>query len=96
MTEDVDEAPFVYGFLADLVEQNNAHILGAQNCNLPRVVQIIAEAVAVDVLPPDSPIKLRLVNIIKQVKVRTERFKSRDTDVFSRGTIVYSKPVLPS
>lgn len=76
VTEDVDEAPFVYGFLADLVEQNNAHILGAQNCNLPRVVQIIAEAVAVEVLPPDSPVKLRLVNIIKQVKGNDSIFQA--------------------
>ena len=28
VTEDVDEAPYVYGFLADLVEANNPHILG--------------------------------------------------------------------
>ena len=31
VTEDVDEAPFVYGFLADLVEGNNPIILGANN-----------------------------------------------------------------
>ena len=31
VTEDVDEAPFVYSFLADLVEANNPHILGANN-----------------------------------------------------------------
>ena len=36
VTEDSDEAPFVYGFLADLVESNNPHILGENNANLPR------------------------------------------------------------
>ena len=36
MTEDVDEAPFVYGFLADLVEANSPHVLGINNSNLPR------------------------------------------------------------
>ncbi len=39
VTEDTDEAPFVYGFLADLVEANNPHILGLNNSNLPRYVQ---------------------------------------------------------
>jgi hypothetical protein len=36
VTEDVDEAPFVYGFLADLVEANSSHVLGINNSNLPR------------------------------------------------------------
>jgi len=68
VTEDVDEAPFVYGFLANLVEANNLHILGANNSNLPRVIAVIAEALAVDVLPPDHEVKARLVGIVKQVK----------------------------
>ena len=69
VTEDVDEAPFVYGFLADLVEGNNPHILGANNSNLPRVVAVIAEALAVDVLPPDHAARQRIVSIVKQVQV---------------------------
>jgi len=68
VTEDVDEAPFVYGFLADLVERNNPHILGANNSNLPRVVAIIAEALAVEVLPPDHAARQRIVSIVKQVQ----------------------------
>jgi len=68
VTEDVDEAPFVYGFLADLVERNNPHILGANNSNLPRVVAVIAEALAVDVLPPDHAARQRIVSIVKQVQ----------------------------
>ena len=69
VTEDVDEAPFVYGFLADLIESNNQHILGSNNSNLPRVIAIIAEAVAVEVLAPDNVAKQRLVNLVNQVKV---------------------------
>ena len=69
VTEDVDEAPFVYGFLADLIELNNQHILGSNNSNLPRVIAIIAEAVAVEVLAPDNVAKQRLVNLVNQVKV---------------------------
>jgi len=68
VTEDVDEAPYVYGFLADLIESNNPHILGANNSNLPRVIAIIAEALAVDVLPPEDLARQRLVNLIKEVQ----------------------------
>ena len=69
MTEDVDEAPYVYGFLADLIESNNQHILGANNSNLPRIIAIIAEALATEVLPPEEVAKQRLVSLVKQVQV---------------------------
>merc|ERR1719447_2456991 len=76
VTEDVDEAPFVYGFLADLIESNNQHILGSNNSNLPRVIAIIAEALAVEVLPPDNSAKLRLVNLVNQVKGNAAVFEA--------------------
>ena len=38
--------------------------------SLPRVVAIIAEALAVEVLPPDHPAKARLIGIVKQVQVK--------------------------
>lgn len=68
VTEDVDEAPYVYGFLADLVQANSPHILGDNNANLPRVVAIIAEAVAVDVLPKESEERRRVIEIVKQIQ----------------------------
>jgi len=68
VTEDVDEAPYVYGFLADLIESNNPHVLGANNSNLPRVVAIIAEVLACEVLPPDDVAKQRLVNLVREVQ----------------------------
>lgn len=74
MTEDVDEAPYVYGFLADLIESNNQHILGANNSNLPRIIAIIAEALATEVLPPEEVAKQRLVNLVKQVQGNGEVF----------------------
>ncbi|XP_023336717.1 importin-5 [Eurytemora carolleeae] len=67
VTEDTDEAPYVYGFLADLVQANNTHILGPNNSNLPRVVAIIAEAIACEVLRPEAEEKLRIINIVKEV-----------------------------
>jgi len=68
VTEDVDEAPYVYGFLADLVEANSPHVLGPNNANLPRVVAIIAEALACEVLPPEAPEKQRIISIVKQIQ----------------------------
>jgi len=76
VTEDVDEAPFVYGFLAQLVEANNPHILGANNSNLPRVIAVIAEALAVDVLSPDNEVRARLVGIVKQVQSNAGVFEA--------------------
>ena len=40
MYEDVDESPYVYGYLCELVEANHPAILGDNNANLPRVVQV--------------------------------------------------------
>jgi hypothetical protein len=76
VTEDTDEAPFVYGFLADLVEANSPHILGHNNSNLPRVVAVIAEALAVEVLPPDSSAKQRIVSIVKQIQGNAAVFEA--------------------
>ena len=70
MYEDVDESPYVYGYLCELVEANHPAILGENNANLPRIVQVVAEALAVDALPPDHEVKVRLVNIVKTVQVR--------------------------
>merc|ERR1711862_78156 len=76
VTEDVDEAPFVYGFLADLIESNNPHILGANNSNLPRVMAIIAEALATEVLAPEEVARQRLVNLVKQIQGNGAVFES--------------------
>ncbi len=38
--EDVDESPYVYGYLCDLVEANHPAVLGASNENLPKIVQV--------------------------------------------------------
>ena len=70
VTEDVDEAPYVYSFLADLIESNNHHVLGSNNSNLPKLIAIIAEALATEVLPPEDLAKQRLVNLVKQVQVK--------------------------
>ena len=44
-------------------------ILGANNCNLPVIVQIIAEALHRDVIDKEEEVKARMLNIIKQIMV---------------------------
>jgi hypothetical protein len=41
---------------------------------LARVVAIIAEALAVEVLPPDSLAKQRIISIVKQIQVSLHLF----------------------
>ena len=67
--EDVDESPFVYGYLCDLIEANHQLILGNQNSNIPRIIEIFAEAFSVEALPPSNEVYGRMVNITRQVQV---------------------------
>ena len=70
--EDEDEAVHIYGFLCDLVESNNAIILGANNANLPRLVAIMAEVFSRKSLAVDSEVGQRMVVLLKQILVSSE------------------------
>ncbi|TRY67741.1 hypothetical protein TCAL_02908 [Tigriopus californicus] len=74
--EDVDESPFVYGYLCDLVEINHPVVLGANNANLPKVVSVVAEAFCCDALPPNHEVKTRMINIVKQVQTNQGLFQA--------------------
>lgn len=41
--EDTDEAPHVYGYLCDLIDNNHPLVLGPNNANLPRLMVIFSE-----------------------------------------------------
>lgn len=41
--EDTDEAPHVYGYLCDLIDNNHPLVLGPNNSNLPRLMVIFSE-----------------------------------------------------
>ena len=70
MVEDVDESPFVYGYLCDLIEANHPLILGPENSNIPRIIAIFAEAFSVEAISQKNEVYKRMVNITKQVQVR--------------------------
>lgn len=75
VSADPDETPIIYEYFADLIQQNNPVILGQNFSNLPRIVQIIAEAFEKDALEEDSEggisnvVYNRLVGIIREIQV---------------------------
>lgn len=57
VTEDVDEAPHIYGYLCDLIQSNNEVILGENAQNIPRIVALIADAflnTVIRLIPPTA------------------------------------------
>ncbi|XP_037812612.1 importin-5 [Lucilia sericata] len=75
VTEDSDEAPHIYGYLCDLIQANHPVILGANNCNLPRIVSIIAQAFVNKVVAVVSEVGSRMLAIVKQVETNPEVFQ---------------------
>ena len=45
--------------------------LGANNANLPKVIQIMADALAMDAMPMGHEARTRVINLCKQVQVTT-------------------------
>lgn len=78
--EDHDETPFIYEYLAELIESNNPLVLGANNANLPRLLSIIVQAFEKgafdDVVDEKTPIKQRLINIIKLMQADAQMFQA--------------------
>lgn len=76
VTEDSDEAPYIYSYLCELISANHPIILGANNCNLPRIVSIIAQAFTTKVVEPLSEEGTRMLEIVKQVEANPEVFQA--------------------
>lgn len=68
ISEDPEEAVHIYGYLCDLIEANHPAILGANNCNLPRIVSIIADSFCRNVLEAKSAPGTRMLTIVKQIE----------------------------
>lgn len=69
VSEDEDEAEYVYGYLCDLIEANHPTVLGPNNNNLPKLISIIAEAFLRDGISIENAVAKRMVNIVQQVQV---------------------------
>ncbi|GMT32852.1 hypothetical protein PFISCL1PPCAC_24149 [Pristionchus fissidentatus] len=77
VTEDVEESVHVYGFLADLLELQNPHIIGDNGSNCPKILNILVKAIHNDVFEKKDEalaVKQRLVLIVKSMKVNDEVF----------------------
>lgn len=74
--EDEDEAPHIYGYLCDLIEANHPVVLGPNNSNLPKLVGIMAETFAKEVVDPTIPVGIRMTNIIRQIQSNETMFQT--------------------
>lgn len=66
--DDSEETPFTYGYLCDQVESNNEIILGVNNCNIPRIIQVIVDCFIRDGIDMDNLVAKRMINICKHVQ----------------------------
>ncbi len=51
-------------------------VLGENNANLPRILQIIAEAFNTSVIDPKNEVGTRMLQIVKQLESNEELFKA--------------------
>ncbi|XP_015439811.1 PREDICTED: importin-5 [Dufourea novaeangliae] len=76
VVEDEDEAPYVYGYLCDLIEMNHVAVLGPNNSNLPRLISFFAEALHRDAVPSDNPVMGRILSIVRQIQNNESMFQA--------------------
>ncbi|XP_011405014.2 PREDICTED: importin-5 [Amphimedon queenslandica] len=68
VVEDKEEASHVYTYLCDLIERNNASILGANNENVPKILGIIGDVISEEVLTNNDLVLQRLLAIARHVQ----------------------------
>lgn len=66
----------MYGYFCDLIQGNHPIILGVNNTNLPRIVSVIAEAFATEVITAKHDEGTRMLGIVKQVESNPEVFQA--------------------
>ncbi|XP_031831169.1 karyopherin beta 3 isoform X1 [Nomia melanderi] len=76
VVEDEDEAPYVYGYLCDLIEANHVAVLGPNNANLPRLISFFAEALHRDAVPSDNIVMGRILSIVRQIQNNESMFQA--------------------
>ncbi|XP_078038874.1 karyopherin beta 3 [Augochlora pura] len=76
VVEDEAEAPYVYGYLCDLIEANHVAVLGPNNANLPRLISFFAEALHKEAVPSDNPVMDRILSIVRQIQNNESMFQA--------------------
>jgi len=74
--EDTLEAPHVYGYLCDLLDSNHPLVLGPNNANLPRIMQVLAEAFLKEAVEKDAEVTQRMLNIVRMLQANPEVFQA--------------------
>ena len=77
--EDKEESVHVYDFFAELLEANNPAVLGTENANLPRILDIITKAFhlsAFDETEESARVKQRLITILKSMEANQVLFEA--------------------
>jgi len=69
VSEDTDEAPFVYGYLCKLIESHHPLVLGQNNSNIPSLIRIIAEAFLRDAIDRTHTVAQRMIMIVRGIQV---------------------------
>lgn len=71
--EDTEEVPHVYDYFCDLIESNHPLVLGENNANLPRILEIILHAFSHGAFDEKTEttesVKARMANIAKMIRV---------------------------
>ena len=66
ITNDEEEGPFVYDFLCELIEKNDAAILGEQNKNLPKIAEVLATVVGSEMVSEER--NGTVVSLLQQIR----------------------------
>ncbi|XP_060845313.1 importin-5-like [Rhopalosiphum padi] len=74
--EDTDEAPFVYGYLCKLIENQHPLVLGQNNSNIPSLIRIIAEAFLQDAIDRSHIVAQRMIMIVNGIQANQEVFNA--------------------
>lgn len=69
MTEDTEEAPYVYSLLCELAASGHAALSSPDAPQ--RVLATLAEAFLRDAVPSDNPVYAQMVALVRQIQVPT-------------------------
>lgn len=72
--EDESELPYIYNFLLMLIENKHPAILGENNSNLPRILQIFAEVLCRNAVEMNSELGQKIQMFINSLKVSRDSF----------------------
>eukprot|EP01134_Creolimax_fragrantissima_P002765 CFRG2765T1 len=67
VSQDKEESVFVYGYLCTLLEQNSPYILGQNNSNMPRIVNILAMILNSDLVSGQEDLNGRVGVLLKTI-----------------------------